>query len=308
MITMVYRRLFQMIVVFFIVSLIIFSMLIIVGNPLELMLPPAATLIEIEELRQRLGLDQPYYIQYWRFIKNAIQGDLGKSYYFGQPALRLVLQRLPASLELVVASLLMAVIISVPLGIILAKRRGEISDKAGLAFTLVCISTPTFWLGLVLIFIFAIQLGWLPSSGKGSWKHILMPAFSLSLLRLALFTRLIRSLMLEVFSEDYIRTARAKGLSEQIVIWKHAFKNTLPPFLTIGGIQTGILIAYSIVTERIFAWPGMGLLLLISLERLDYPVVVAYALVTAGIFITLNLIVDILHMVVDPRITYKGYK
>lgn len=304
MITMVFRRLFQMIVVFFIVSLVIFSMLIMVGDPLELLLPPAATSIQMEEMKQKLGLDQPFYIQYWRFLKNAVKGDLGKSYYFGQPALSLVLQRLPASLELVMASLVMAVLISIPLGMILAKKRGTILDKVGLSGTLICISAPTFWLGLVLIFIFAVQLGWLPSSGKGSWKHILMPAFSLSLLRLALFTRLIRSMMLEVLSEDYIRTARAKGLSERIVIWKHAFKNILPPFFTIGGIHMGILIAYSIVTERIFAWPGMGLLLLISLERLDYPVVVAYAIVTAGVFITLNLIVDILHIVVDPRISY----
>lgn len=305
---MVFRRLVQMAVVFFVVSLLIFSMVTVVGDPLELMLPPAATQIDIEQLRQALGLDQPFYIQYWRFLKNAIQGNLGISYYFNQPALTLVLQRLPASLELVITSMLMAIVVSIPLGIILAKKRGKLLDKICLTFTLICISAPTFWIGLVLIFVFAVELGWLPTSGKGSWQHLLMPAFSLSLFRIALFTRLVRSMMLEVLSEDYITTARAKGLSERIVVWKHALKNILPPFLAIGGIQIGVLIAYSIVTEKIFAWPGMGLLLLISLERMDYPVVVAYAIVTAGIFITLNFIVDILHIIVDPRVSYEGYR
>jgi ABC-type dipeptide/oligopeptide/nickel transport system permease component len=297
------HRLVQTLVVLGIVSFLIFVMLVVAGDPLELMLPPAAGLAEREELKQRLGLDQPWYIQYGRFLRGAVRGDFGRSYYFGQPALPLVLERLPASLSLVGAALGIAVAPAIPLGILLARRRGSAADHLGLAGTLVCMSAPTFWIGLVLIFVFAVELGWLPTSGSGSWRHLVLPAVTLALYRVALFTRLVRASMVEVLGEDYVRTARAKGQRERAVVWRHALRNTLLPFLTVGGIQGGALIAYSIVTEKIFAWPGMGLLLLTSLERLDYPVVVAYAVVTAGIFIVLNFAVDMLYALVDPRVT-----
>lgn len=299
------QRIVQMVAVFLLISLVIFSLLILTGDPIELLLPPAAGLDQIQALQRSLGLDQPWYVQYLKFLRNAVRGDLGTSFYFGEPAIRLVLERLPASMELVLWTMFVSTLIAIPLGVLAAVRRGSWLDRGVLAGSLVGISAPTFWIGIVLIAVFAVALGVLPSSGRGSWAHLVLPVVTLSFYRLALFVRLIRAGMLDVLGQDYVRTARAKGLLEQVVVYRHALRNTLIPFVTISGIQMGGLIAFAVVTEKIFAWPGMGRLLLLSIERLDYPVVVAYAIVTAALFVAINLIVDILYVLLDPRVRYE---
>ncbi|MDR7544233.1 MAG: ABC transporter permease [Armatimonadota bacterium] len=299
------QRLLQMVGVFLIISMVVFMLLVLTGDPIELLLPPAADINQVEALRTQLGLDQPWYVQYAKFVRSALRGDLGTSFYFHEPAIRLVLQRLPASLELVIWTMVASTIIAIPLGVMAATARGSWLDRAVLVGSLVGISAPTFWIGIVLIALFVVALGWLPSSGRGTWAHLVLPVVTLAFYRVALFIRLIRAGMLDVLNQDYIRTARAKGLYERLVIYRHALKNTLIPFVTIGGIQMGGLIAFAIVTEKIFAWPGMGRLLLTSIERLDYPIVVAYAIVTAGLFIVINLTVDVLYALIDPRIRYE---
>ncbi|MGH2375225.1 MAG: ABC transporter permease [bacterium] len=298
-------RLLQMVGVFLVISLVIFLLLIFTGDPIELLLPPAAGIDQIEAMRRTLGLDQPWYVQYLRFVRSALRGDLGTSFYFHEPAGRLVLQRLPASLELVFWTMLVSTIIAIPLGVMAASRPNSWLDRGVLVGSLVGISAPTFWIGIVLIALFVVTLKWLPSSGRGGWEHLVLPVATLAFYRVALFLRLVRSGMLDVLGQDYIRTARAKGLYERVVFYRHALRNTLIPFVTIGGIQMGGLIAFAVVTEKIYAWPGMGRLLLISIERLDYPVVVAYAIVTAALFVVINLTVDLLYAMIDPRIRYE---
>ena len=294
-----------MIGVFLVISLVIFLLLIFTGDPIELLLPPAAGINQIEAMRRTLGLDQPWYVQYVRFVRSALRGDLGTSFYFHEPAGRLVLERLPASLELVFWTMLISTVIAIPLGVMAASRPNSWLDRGVLVGSLIGISAPTFWIGIVLIALFVVTLKWLPSSGRGGWEHLVLPVATLAFYRVALFLRLVRSGMLDVLGQDYIRTARAKGLYERVVFYRHALRNTLIPFVTIGGIQMGGLIAFAVVTEKIYAWPGMGRLLLISIERLDYPVVVAYAIVTAALFVVINLAVDVLYAMIDPRIRYE---
>ncbi len=298
-------RLLQTVAVFLVISAVIFSLLILTGDPIELLLPPAAGPDQIQAMRVSLGLDQPWYVQYLKFLRNAVRGDLGTSFYFGEPAMQLVLARLPASLELVLWTMVLSTALAIPLGVVAAARRGSWFDRGVLAGSLVGISAPTFWIGIVLIAFFVVVLGVLPSSGRGGWSHLVLPVTTLAFYRVALFVRLIRAGMLDVLAQDYVRTARAKGLFERIVIYRHALRNTLIPFVTISGIQMGGLVAFAVVTEKIFAWPGMGRLLLLSIERLDYPVVVAYAIVTAALFAVINLTVDVLYAFLDPRIRYE---
>lgn len=300
-----FGRLLQMVGVFLVISLVIFMLLVFTGDPIELLLPPAAGIDQIEAMREQLGLNQPWYVQYIRFVGSALRGDLGTSFYFNEPAIRLVLQRLPASLELVLWTMLVSTVVAVPLGAMAAVKPNSWLDRGVLVGSLVGISAPTFWIGIVLIAVFVVALNLLPSSGRGGWEHLVLPVATLAFYRVALFVRLIRAGMLDVLGQDYVRTARAKGLFERVVIYRHALKNTLIPFVTIGGIQMGGLIAFAVVTEKIYAWPGMGRLLLISIERLDYPVVVAYAIVTAALFVVINLTVDLLYALLDPRIRYE---
>jgi peptide/nickel transport system permease protein len=297
-------RLAQMLGVFLAISLVVFLLLVLTGDPIELLLPPAAGIDQVEALRRQLGLDQPWYVQYFTFLRSALRGDLGASFYFGEPAIKLVLERLPASLELVIWTMLVSAAIAIPLGAAAAARPHSWLDRGVLVGSLLGISAPTFWVGIVLIAFFVVALRVLPSSGRGTWEHLVLPVMTLAFYRVALFVRLIRAEMLDALGQDYVRTARAKGLGERIVLYRHALKNTLIPFVTIGGIQMGGLIAFAVVTEKIFAWPGMGRLLLNSIERLDYPVVVAYAIVTAGLFVVINLAVDLLYALLDPRIRY----
>lgn len=300
-----FRRLYQALIVFLVVSGIVFSILHISGDPLALLMPPDAPPADVEEMRKTLGLDKPLIIQYLLFLKNAAQGNLGISYHHGQPALKLVLERLPASLELVVATIIISLILALPIGVLAASRRGSMIDRISLLGSLIGISAPPFWIGIAFIFIFSVELQWLPSSGRGTWAHLILPATSLALYRLALFIRLIRAGMLDVMTMDFIRTARSKGVSEKQVIYKHALKNTLIPFVTIAGMQMGSLLAGAIVTEKVFAWPGMGRLFLEAIGVMDFPVIIAWALVTATIFLTLNLIVDIIYVYLDPRIRHE---
>jgi len=299
------RRLYQAILVLLVVSGIVFVILHISGDPLALLMPQDAPPSDIEEMRRSLGLDKPLIVQYGLFLKNAAQGNLGVSYHHGQPALKLVLERLPASLELVVTTILISLILAVPIGVLAASRRGTTVDRASLLGSLIGISAPPFWIGIVFILIFSVELQWLPSSGRGTWAHLILPAGSLALYRLALFIRLIRAGMLDIMTMDFIRTARSKGVSEQKVIYKHALKNTLIPFVTIAGMQMGSLLAGAIVTEKIFAWPGMGRLFLEAIGVMDFPVIIAWALVTSTIFLTVNLAVDIIYVWLDPRIRHE---
>jgi len=301
----IFRRVYQAFLVFLVVSGIVFSILHISGDPVALLMPPEATPDQMEEMRRTLGLDKPLPVQYGLFLRNAIRGNLGVSYHHGQPALKLVLDRLPASLELVVATIVISLILAVPIGVLAASKRGAVFDRASLLGSLVGISAPPFWIGIAFIFIFCVELQWLPSSGRGTWAHLILPSTSLALYRLALFIRLIRAGMLDVMTMDFIRTARSKGVSEQKVIYKHALKNTLIPFVTIAGIQMGSLLAGAIVTEKVFAWPGMGRLFLESIGVMDFPVIIAWTLVTATIFLAMNLAVDILYVYLDPRIRHE---
>jgi ABC-type dipeptide/oligopeptide/nickel transport system permease component len=299
------RRVYQAFLVFFVVSGIVFVILHISGDPLALLMPQDAPPSDIEEMRRSLGLDKPLVVQYGFFLKNAVQGNLGVSYHHGQPALKLVLERLPASLELVVTTLVISLLLAVPIGVLAASKRGTAIDRASLLGSLIGISAPPFWIGIAFILIFSVELQWLPSSGRGTWAHLVLPATSLALYRLALFIRLIRAGMLDVMTMDFIRTARSKGVSEQKVIYKHALKNTLIPFVTIAGMQMGSLLAGAIVTEKVFAWPGMGRLFLDAIGVMDFPVIIAWTLVTATIFLTVNLAVDIIYVWLDPRIRHE---
>ncbi len=300
-----FNRLAQMLGVFLVISLVVFMLLVLTGDPIELLLPPAARIDQVEAMRVQLGLDRPWYVQYAKFVSSALRGDLGTSFYFNEPAIRLVLERLPASLELVLWTMVVSTFIAIPLGVAAAARPNSWLDRGVLVGSLIGISAPTFWIGIVLIALFVVAFQVFPSSGRGGWEHLVLPVTTLAFYRLALFVRVIRAGMLDVLGQDFIRTARAKGLLERMVVYRHALKNTLIPFVTIGGIQMGGLIAFAVVTEKIFAWPGMGRLLLISIERLDYPVVVAYAIVTAGLFTVINLTVDLLYALIDPRIRYE---
>jgi peptide/nickel transport system permease protein len=299
------RRFYHALIVLFVVTGIVFLILHASGDPLELLMPPDAPPLQVEEMRRNLGLDKPLLIQYGLFILNAFQGNLGVSYHHGQPALKLVLERLPASVELVITSILISLVLAVPIGVLAASRRGKLVDRASLLGSLIGISAPPFWIGIAFILVFSVDLQWFPSSGRGGIAHLILPATSLALYRLALFIRLIRAGMLDVLTQDFIRTARSKGLTEGKVIYRHALKNTLIPFVTIAGMQMGSLLAGAIVTERVFAWPGMGRLFLDSIGVMDFPVIISWALVTAVIFLTLNLTVDVLYVWLDPRIRHE---
>ena len=282
------------------------------GDPVELLLPPDATQQDAIELRHNVGLDKPFFTQYTIFLKNAVKGDIGKSFIYGQSALEVVFERLPATLQLAVTAMIISVLLGIPLGVISAVNSKSFISKFIMFFSLFGISVPVFWTGMVLVLIFSVSLGILPSSGKGDvllsldwFKHIVLPATTLSLYQLALIIRLTRTGMMEVLLQDYIKLAKAKGVPKKIIIFLHALKNTLIPVITVIGIQFGQLIAFTIVTETIFAWPGTGKLIIDSIQNLDRPVVVAYLLVVSLIFIGINFMVDILYTFIDPRVRVK---
>jgi peptide/nickel transport system permease protein len=318
MLAFIIRRLLQAAAVMLVVSLIAFTLFQHVGDPVSIMLGQDITDADRIRLTRELGLDQPVVVQFFHFVINAVQGDFGISLRQGQKVSTLLLERIPATLELSFAAALIALLVGIPLGVYTALRRKGLGANVVLAFSLIGVSLPTFLIGILLILVFSVHLGWLPSFGRGEvvrigwwstgfltvsgWKHLILPAITLSLFQLTLVLRLVRSEMLEVLRTDYIKFARARGLTKRAIHFGHALKNTLVPVITITGLQLGGIIAFAIVTETVFQWPGMGLLFIQAVQFVDIPVMAAYLCLIALIFVVINLIVDLLYFVVDPRL------
>jgi len=312
------KRMGQLFLVLFAVSIIVFVFTSVMGNPVYLMVRENATEAEIQAVTQYLGLDKPLPVQYGIFVKNSLSGDFGKSYMYHLPALGLIVERFPATLEIVSVALLLSAFIGIPLGVISGAYPKNPFSKGVMAFSIAGISMPSFWIGMVLIFFFGIFLGVLPVSGRGEtaeflgistslatsdgWKHILLPAVTLALGNIATIIRLTRSGMQENMRQDYVKFARAKGVPRRKVLFGHALKNTLIPVVTIFGLQMGSLIAFTTITETIFAWPGMGKLLIDAINSADRPIIAAYILFVAVMFVFINFVVDIMYVFIDPRI------
>ena len=299
------RRLWQSLLVLFGVSVVVFLILHLTGDPAALLLPPDATAEDIARFRTAMGFDDPVAVQYLRFLKGAVRGDFGESLRHGEPAMPLVVERLPATFQLAGAGLLIALGLAIPAGIISAMKRNTAVDYVATVAALLGQAMPTFWLGIMLILVFSVRLNWLPSSGRGGLEHLILPAITLGLFTAARITRLTRSGMLEVLAQDYIRTARAKGVGESPVVWKHALKNASIPIVTIVGIDLGTLLGGSVITETIFAWPGVGRLSVQAIFNRDYPVVQSAVFLLASTFVIVNFLVDIVYTYLDPRIRYR---
>jgi ABC-type dipeptide/oligopeptide/nickel transport system permease component len=291
--------------VLFGVSFVVFFILHLTGDPALVLLPPDASAEDIQRFREAMGFNDPFLVQYGRFLAGALRGDFGQSVRHGEPAFALVLERMPATFELSGAALVVALCLAVPAGIVSAVRRNTIIDYVSTVTALLGQSMPTFWLGIMLILVFSVWLNLLPSSGRGSIEHLIMPAVTLGLFTTARIMRLTRSGMLEVLNQDYIRTARAKGVSGPPVIWKHALKNAAIPIVTIVGIELGTLLGGAVITETIFAWPGVGRLSVQAIYNRDYPVVQASVFLLASTFVLVNLVVDVVYTYLDPRIRLR---
>jgi peptide/nickel transport system permease protein len=312
------RRLMQSGAVLVVMSLIVFFGVYAIGDPIEIFISPEADQIERERAKVALGLDRPVWAQYFAFVEAALGGDLGRSFVFNIPSMTLILQRMPATLELALSALALGIVVGLPLGMYAGYRPNSIGAKAIMAGSILGFSLPTFWVGLMLIMIFAVDLGWLPSTGRGetaTWfgmtssvftvdglRHLAMPALNLALFKISLIIRLTRAGMRENMLMDYVRFARAKGLPMRRVVMVHVFKNIMIPVVTVVGLELGSTIAFAVVTESIFAWPGMGKLIIDSIQRLDRPVIVAYLCIIVLMFVIINLVVDILYSVLDPRV------
>lgn len=306
MLAYVLKRLGHTFLVIIGISIISFVFLQLSGDPVGLMLPQDATSQQIEELRQKLGLDDPVVVQYLRFVGDTLQGDLGRSLFSNEPVAGLILERLPATVELAFFSMVFALLIALPIGIVSALKRGTFIDTASMIFALFGLSMPHFWLGIMMIMLFSVQLGWLPTSGRGSFSQIIMPAAAMGISMIALFARLTRSTMLEVLGQDYVRTARAKGLPEFFVIGKHALKNAMIPLITMIGMEFGLLLGGAVIIETVFAWPGVGRLIVQAITDRDYPVVQGAVMMLAMIFVAVNLLVDLAYGWLDPNISLRG--
>jgi peptide/nickel transport system permease protein len=318
------RRLGQSILVLVVMSLLVFVGVYAIGNPIDILLSPDADQVERARTIAAFGLDKPLWQQYFIFIQNAASGDLGRSFAFGTSALGLILERLPATMELAVCAILMSIVLGIPLGLWAGLRPNSWTGKSIMAVSILGFSLPTFWVGLMLIMVFAVQLGWLPASGRGettlllgvpvsflSWdglKHLLLPAFNLALFNIALVIRLTRAGAQEALLQDYVKFARAKGLRNSRIIGVHVLKNILIPIVTVIALQFGSIIAFAIVTESVFAWPGMGKLIIDSIRVLDRPVIVAYLMLIVALFILINLIVDVVYSLLDPRVRLSDAK
>ena len=312
------QRLLQAVLVMIAVGFIAFSLFNFVGDPVSLMLPPEATSADRDEVRKSLGLDQPFYTQFAKFVGNALQGNFGISLRLGRPVSQLLIERLPATLELSIIAASLALLVGIPMGVYTALKRDSWLSKFILTISLIGVSLPSFLIGIFLILIFAVWLGWLPSFGRGDtvklglWttgfltvsglKALILPSITLGLFQMTLILRLVRSEMLEVLRTDYIKFARARGLTNNAVHFGHALKNTLVPVLTIAGLQLGGIIAFAIITETVFQWPGMGLLFIQAVQFADIPVMAAYLCLIGFNFVSINFIVDMLYYVVDPRL------
>jgi peptide/nickel transport system permease protein len=300
--TYILKRLAEAVGVCFGISVITFLLLHVAGDPVQLLLSIEAKAEDAAVLRKSLGLDQPLYVQYWIFLQGLLRLDFGQSLFIREPAITLVLERFPATIELTLAGMLFAVIISIPLGVLAAIRRYSLLDNICTVLAVSGQAMPIFWLGLMLIIFFAVQLRILPASGRGTFLHLLMPAFTLGAALAPITMRMTRSKMLDILSQDFIRTARAKGVREQLVLFRHGFLNACIPIVTILGLQFGRLLGGAIVTETVFAWPGLGRLLVQAIFDRDYPVVMGTALVIAASFLAINLVVDLAHGRLDPRV------
>ena len=312
------RRLMQAAIVVFAMAAIVFFGVYMVGDPVQMFIAPDMDQRDIEEVTRALGLDRPIWEQFITFLGSALSGDLGKSFVFGQPALGLILQRLPATLELAGTAVALSIILGVPLGLVAGLYPDSPVSKTVMAGSILGFSLPSFWVGIMLIMVFAVMLGWLPSTGRGDTatfmgitsslftmdglSHVFLPAFNLALTNISLVTRLTRAGVMEAVHQDYIKFARAKGLSRSRIIGVHLLKNIMIPIVTVIGLELGTLIAFAVVTETVFAWPGIGKLLIESIQNLDRPVIVAYLMMVVFLFVVINLIVDICYSLLDPRV------
>lgn len=312
------RRLLQASLIVFIMSLIVFFGVNVIGDPVYMLVSPDADQADIEKAIERLGLNLPIYEQYFKFLNGAWKGDLGDSFVFGEPALKLILHHMPATFELAFTALAMAIVIGIPLGLYSGLYPEQKISKGIMAGSILGFSLPTFWVGLMLIMLFAVVLGWLPSTGRGDTaklfglqtslftldglSHVILPALNLALLKISLAIRLTRSGVREAMGQDYVKFARAKGLNTSRIILVHVMKNIMIPVVTVMGLEFGSLVAFSVVTESIFAWPGMGKLLIDAILQLDRPIVVAYLMIIVLFFVVINLIVDIIYSILDPRV------
>ena len=299
------KRVLEIIPVLLIITFIVFTLVFIAGDPVALLLPEDATAEDIAALQAALGLDDPFYVQYGRYVVNMLQGDFGTSFRYGEDAMLLVLERLPATIELAIASILVAIMIAIPLGIWSATKKNSSIDLLATGVAVLGKAMPNFWLGIMLILVFSVTFSVFPVSGRGSFSHLILPAITLGTGIAAEMTRLIRSSMLETLGQDYIRTAKSKGLRTGIVVYKHAFRNTLVPVVTIIALQTSTLIGGTLITETVFAWPGIGQLLIQAVNNRDMAIVQACVMVIAFFVIMMNLIADLLYQLLDPRIRYK---
>ena len=318
MIGFIFKRFFQSFIVMFLVALLAFTMFNFLGDPVNQMVGIDTTAADREALRDRLGLNDPLFVQFGRFIGNALQFEFGQSYQHKRAVSGLILDRMPATLELSLISAIFTLAVGVPMGVHTGLHRNSLMSKIFMTVSLIGVSLPTFLIGILLIFVFSVQLQWLPSFGRGEvvdlgfwstglltasgWKAIIMPAVTLGLFQMTLIMRLVRSEMLEVLRSDYIKFARARGLPNRAINFGHALKNTLVPVITIAGLQLGSLIAFAIITETVFQWPGMGLMFLQAIQVVDIPIMAAYLMLIAFFFVMINLIVDMLYYVVDPRL------
>ena len=318
MLAFIVRRLLQAILVMLVVAFISFSLFQFVGDPINNMVGQETTTAQREALREQLGLNDPVPVQFAKWVVNAAQGEFGISYRMGKPVGELIAERLPATLELVILSAVLALLIGVPMGVYTGLNRHSWLSRAFLTVSLIGISLPTFLIGILLILIFGVWLGWLPTFGRGGtvslgfwetslltlqgWSHLIMPAFTLALFQLTLIMRLVRAEMLEVLRTDYIKFARARGLRDRSINFGHALKNTLVPVITIMGLQIGALLAFSIITETVFQWPGMGHLIIQAIQFVDIPIMSSYLVLIALFFVLINLAVDLLYYAVDPRL------
>lgn len=317
------KRILQAIAVMLAISMIGFAIQGNLGDPLRELLGQSVSEEVRQQLREDLGLNDPFLVQYMRFLGNALQGDLGTSYFFKEPALEVILKKFPATMELVFGATLIIVGLSVPLGVYTAIRPNSIASKVIMALSIVGISIPVFLTAILMIYLFAVELGWMPSFGRGEtvhvfgywdtnflsadgWAHIIMPSVALSSIMLPLFVRLIRAEMMDVLQSEYVRFARAKGIAPWRIYFIHALKNTMLPVITVGGVQIGTMVAYTILTETVFQWPGMGLMFLEAITRSDIPLIVAYLMMVGVIFVITNTLVDLIYGLVNPTVKLAG--
>jgi peptide/nickel transport system permease protein len=322
MLVFLLRRLTQSVFVLIAMMVVVFFGVYMIGNPVDILISPDATPAEIDETMARFGFDQPVYIQFLKFVGNALQGDLGRSFVHGESAVSLILSYMPATLELALLGLIFSIAIGVPLGVYAGYKADRWQGRAIMTGSIFGFSLPNFWVGMLLILIFAVELQWLPSTGRGDtvevlglrlsiftadgFQHMILPALTLALYKASLVTRLARAGTQEALMQDYVKFARAKGLSETRILVVHVLKNIMIPIITVLGLELGSMIAFAVVTETVFAWPGMGKLLIDSILTLDRPVIVAYLMMTVIIFIVINLIVDLVYTLLDPRVRVKG--